>query len=198
MTNLTGSAVTGLPWTNADGLHVPFGNYYANRANFVNRPWQLLTYGSIKQLEVDVDLTTIPTGTTWATADANNDGTSDSFQEGDPYLPANCSVIRATFVATIGATGGTSFTVGTYSRAGVIISATSLITATEGVIANIAAAGQRVYGAGALTSATAGTSGVGTTNAFIGVSTTGTFTAGTGRLIIEYINPNLIDSVANN
>lgn len=176
-------------WTNADGLQVPFGNYWSDPTNFVNKAQAVVKRGSIKELVVDVDLTRIATGTVSYSADLNNDGTADGFHDGDVRLPANASVIRATLVMRTAAAGGTSFTVGTYNKAGTAIVATGLITATEGVLANVNAIGKRVYGAGALVAATAGTGGVGTANAYIGVSTTGTFTAGTATLIIEYVDP---------
>jgi len=62
-------------WTNADGLQVPFGNYWADPSNFVNRAWTLSTMGAVKQLEIDFDLSRIPTGTTSFSTDLNNDGT---------------------------------------------------------------------------------------------------------------------------
>jgi len=198
MAVLTGQANTGLPWHNGDGLDVKFPSYYRNAANFVNRPWALKTFGSTKQLEIEVDLTQIPTGTTWATADSNNDGTSDSFQEEDPYIPANASVTKVTWVTTVAATGGTSITIGTYQQNGTTISANSLMTATEGAIANMATIGFRIYGNGALLSTSAGTAGVGVNNAFVGITTNGTFTAGTGRLIIDYIDNRLSDLFTNN
>lgn len=178
-----------MPWTNSDGLVVRFPVDFIQNPRAVNRVTALNTRGAIKELEIDVDLTKIPTGTVSYTSDLNNDGTLDGFNDGDTYFPANASVLRATWVSKDAAAGGTSFTVGTYTQAGAAIAATGLITATEGVLANINAAGKRVYGAGSLVAATAGTAGVGTADAYIGVSTTGTFTAGTGRLIIEYIDP---------
>lgn len=178
------------PWTNADGLQVQFANFWNDPKNFANRAKSVTKRGSVKELVVDVDLSLIPTGTVTYTSDLNNDGTADGFNDGDPRLPANASVLRATLVMRTAAAGGTSFTVGTYNKAGTAIVATGLVTATEGVLANVNAIGKRVYGAGALVSATAGTGGVGTANAYVGISTTGTFTAGRGILIIEYVDPN--------
>lgn len=175
------------PWQNADGLQVKFGNYWSDPKNFANRPFALNVDGAVKQVEIDYDLTQIPTGTVSYHADLNNDGTLDGWSDEDFFLPAGSSIVRVTLVATVGATGGTSFTVGTYRQTGAAVAATGLITATEGVIANIATAGQRVLGAGSLTSATAGTAGVGANNVCVGVATTGTFTAGKGKIVIEYI-----------
>jgi hypothetical protein len=177
-------------WQNADGLQVPFGNYWSDPTNFVNKAKKVSEGAAVvKQLIVDVDFTRIPTGTVSYSADLNNDGTADGFHDGDTRLPANASVLRAVFVASEAAVGGTSFTIGTYNKAGTAIAATGLFTATEGVIANINAIGKRTYGAGALVSTAVGTAGVGTANAYVGVSTTGTFTAGKGRLVIDYIDP---------
>lgn len=181
-------------WQNADGLTVKFAGYFRDPANATNKVHDLKVAGAIKQLEIDFDLSRIPTGTVSYTTDLNNDGTKDGFNLGDAYLPANASVLRATIVSQDAAAGGTSFTVGTYTIAGAAIAATGLVTATEGVLANVNAAGKRTFGAGALVAAAAGTAGVGTADAFIGIATTGTFTSGRGRLIVEYIDP-LADAV---
>lgn len=178
-----------MPWQNSDGLTVRFPIDFISNPRAVNRVTALNTRGAIKELEIDVDLTKIPTGTVSYTSDLNNDGTLDGFNTGDTYLPADSSVLRITWIAKDAAAGGTSFTVGTYALTGAAIDADGLITATEGVLANTNAAGKRIYGAGAYVATTAGTPGVGTADAYIGVSTTGTFTAGTARLIIEYIDP---------
>lgn len=177
------------PWTNADGLQVKFGNYYRDPSNFVNRARAVSLLGPVKVIEVDFDLSKIASGAVSYTVDLNNDGTLDGFSDEDPRLPANASVLRATVVMNNTAAGGTSFTVGTYRQTGAAVAATGLVTATEGVLANINGAGKRVFGAGALTSATAGTAGTGANNVYIGISPTGTFTAGAGKLIVEYIDP---------
>ena len=175
------------PWHNADGLEVKFPNYYANGANFTNRTWSLTNFGGYRHLEMDVDLTKLATGAVSFTTDINNDGVLDGFNDGDARLPANASVISATFVATTAATGGTSFVVGTYKVDGTVISANSIVTAVEAVIANQATIGQRIIGAGALVSVAAGTAGVGTSNSYIGIKPTGTYTAGKGRLLIIFM-----------
>lgn len=177
------------PYHNADGLEVKLASYYTDPSNFVNRPRAVNTYGLIKQIVFDYDLTKIADGATTYTSDLNNDGTRDGFNTGDIYLPANSSVLRVTLVAKTAAAGGTSITLGTYGLTGSAISATSLITATEGVKANLDTVGARVYGAGALVAATAETAGVGTADAYIAMAAAGTFTGGTGRILIEYIDP---------
>lgn len=184
-------------WQNADGLQVPFGSYWNDPTNFVNKAKKVSEGASVvKQLAVDVDLTRITAGSVSYSADLNNDGTPDGFHDGDVRLPANASVLRVTYITRVAAAGGTSFTVGTYKKDGTAVAATGLVTATEGVLANVNAAGKRVYGAGSLVAATAGTAGVGTANVYVGVGVTGTFTAGTGVLLIEYIDP-LPEAVAD-
>lgn len=174
-------------WTNADGLQVAFPNYYAANPKLPNQARFLETDGAIKVLEIDYDLTQIPAATVSYSSDLNNDGTVDGFSNADSYIPAGSTVIRTIVLASTAATGGTSITVGTFGKTGTAISANSLVTATEGVLANINTVGKRTLGAGALCAAGAGTAGVGTADAYIGITTAGTFTAGTGRILIEYI-----------
>jgi hypothetical protein len=172
------------PWQNADGLTVKFGNYYSDPKNFVNKPLAVSTMGATKQLEVDFDLSKIPTGTVSYADDLNNDGTLDGWSDEHASIPANAAIIQVRMIFTVAAAGGTSWTVGTYRQTGAAVSATGLMTATEGVTAN-GVLGGRINGAGALTTATA--AGVGVNNVWVGIATTGTFTAGAGRLIIDYI-----------
>lgn len=174
-------------WTNADGLQVAFPNYYSAYPKLPNQARFLESDGAVKMVEIDYDLTQIPTGTVSYSSDLNNDGTVDGFSNADSYIPAGSTVLRAIVIASTAATGGTSFTVGSYGKTGTAIAATGFVTATEGVLANINTVGKRTLGAGALCAAAAGTAGVGTADAYIGIGTTGTFTAGTGRIIIEYI-----------
>lgn len=183
-------------WQNADGLQVKFPNYYTDSGNYVNRARGLNDFGVIRQIQFAYDLTKIPTGTVSYTSDLNNDGTNDGFNTGDTYLPADSSILRVTMVATTAAVGGTSFTMGTYGLTGTAIAATGLITATEGVIANVNAVGKRLFGNGSLVAATAGTAGIGTSDGYIGLATTGTFTAGTGVILIEYIDPRADDAAS--
>lgn len=177
-------------WNNPDGLQVQFGNYWSDPTNFVNKAKSTSRLGARKELVIEVDFTRIPTTTVSYSADLNNDGTADGFHDGDVRLPANASIVSAVFITKVAAVGGTSFTVGTYKKDGTAVAATGLFTATEGVIANVNAAGKRTYGAGALLATTAGTAGVGAANVYVGISTTGTFTAGTGVLVIDYLDPN--------
>lgn len=183
------------PWQNADGLTVKFPDYYKDAGNFVNRARATRRAGLVKEVVFDYDLTKLADATTSYTSDLNNDGTADGFNTGDIYLPAYSSVLRVTLLVTEAAAGGTSITLGTYGLTGTAVSATSLITATEGAKANIDTKGARVYGAGALVSTSAETASVGAADAYIGLTVSGTFTAGKGRIVIEYIDP-LADDTA--
>lgn len=92
--------------------------------------------------------------------------------------------------------GGTALEVGTFEAvAGTAVDADGLIPAAVGVLANLDAAGDIVYGTGAQIAngkevgATGIISAAGTTGAVavvIGVVATGTFTAGRARLVVRY------------
>jgi hypothetical protein len=174
-------------WTNPDGLQVKFANYWNDKTNFVNRPRATSMRGMVKQLVIDYDLV-VPAGVQY-TADLNNDGTADGFDLMDTYLPAYASVLRTVLYVTEAAAGGTSISLGTFQKAGTAISATSLITATEGAIANLDTLGARTIGAGTLNAVANETASVGANDAYVGLTVTGTFTAGKGKIIIEYIDP---------
>lgn len=178
-------------WLNPDGLQVRFGQYWGDATNniLVRETGANNVYGDFKVLAYDLDFTKYATGVTTFTTDTDNDGVRDGFNDGDVYLPKNSSVLRVTAYTLVAATGGTSFTLGTYTKAGAAIAATGLVTATEGVIANFDTIGKRTYGAGALVSASVGTAGVGTSAAYIAAAVTGTFTAGKVRFYIEYFSP---------
>jgi len=179
------------PWTNPDGLQVKFANYYKDPANFVNRARALPSKGGlIKEIVIDYDLARLGANGVSYTADLNNDGTLDGFNTGDCALPANSSVLRVTLVVKTAAAGGTSITLGTFGLTGTAIDADGFITAAAaGLIANLDTVGARTFGDGALLATTAETAGVGTADAYIGLTAAGTFTAGTGRILIEYLDP---------
>lgn len=123
------------------------------------------------------------------TTDLTNDGVVDGFNTGDCALPAYASVLRVIVVAKTAAVGGTSVALGTFTLAGAEIDADGLITASEGVIANLNTIGGRTYGAGAYVAATADTPSIGAADGYLALTAAGTFTAGTGRILIEYIDP---------
>lgn len=194
----TGNAVTG-NWVNADGLPVYFPKHYADPAQRTNKPTVSQTLGVFKEIVIPFDLSKLAAATTSYTTDGNNDGVTDSFTEHDPHIPANSTVLSTRVFMTTTAVGGTSITVGAYKIDGTIVSANGFVTATEGVTANLVK-GQGVVGAGTLCNAASGViPTVAATNTFPAIVTAGTFTAGTGFIVISYVdaaaNPELF---ANN
>ncbi len=176
-------------WQNADGLGVKFADYVKDSKNYTNKFRHVDVSGVIQQAEMEFDLSKITGGTVAYPADLNNDGTNDGFTEGDFNFPAYSSILDAVIVMDEAAAGGTSITVGTYTKTGSAIAATGLVTATEGVLANLDTLGARTYGAGALVATAVETASVGAAAAFPAIGATGTFTAGKGRLIVRYIPP---------
>ena len=183
-----------MPWQNADGLNILQPSDIIKNPNYENQPRSIPVNSSVREIAFDLNFKKLSNdGGKNYTADLDNDGTKDGFDSGDVYIPANSSILRAILVVSEAAAGGTSFVVGTQTVAGAEIDNDGIITATEGVLANVNTVGKRVYGAGAYVATTAGTAGVGTADAYLYVATTGTFTAGKARLIIEYVPP-LADS----
>jgi hypothetical protein len=183
---MAGNVVKG-QWTNADGLPVKFPQVFtdpAQRTNKATGAEEIL--GVVSQIIVPYDLSKLAAGTTSFTQDLDNDGTTDGFSEHDVHLPAYTTVRNATVIPTVTAVGGTSMTVGTFKRVGTTISANSLVTATEGVTANLVL-GNKVIGAGALVTNTGAVAGVGASNAWIGITVAGTFTAGAGFIVLDVV-----------
>lgn len=168
-------------YQNSDGLLI---NYSKNSWPY-NVPRGVIS-DPANFLIMDVDLTKIGTTLTGYPADLNNDGTTDGFSDQNNYLPAGASVTSVTWITTEIAVGGTSWELGTYSQDGTIVDRDGLMTSTEGVIANMDHVGDRIMGNGAYVATTAGTSGVGTSNEYVALYVTGTFTAGKARVIVRY------------
>lgn len=174
-----------MAWVNADGLEVKFGADW--RSKVVNASRTVDTDGLTKEFELDFDLTRIPTGTVSYTTDLDNDGTVDGFTKADVLIPAYSHVISADVIMTVAAAGGTSIKVGRFQEAGTAIDDDGLVTATEGVLANMNAQGKFVNGLGADVTLTSGAGiSTGQYDSFIGVTATGTFTAGKGKIVLRY------------
>lgn len=153
--------MAGVDWVNSDGLYVRFGPNQGVRGARAG-----ITTDSSKNrnLVMTVDLT--GAARTIYTADLNNDGTVDGFSSLDTPIPNGAVIISQRVVTKVALAGGTNFAVGTYQKNGTVISANGI----------------RV---------TAGTDGalVGTQvaqDSYIGVVTTGTYTAGTVEILIQY------------
>jgi hypothetical protein len=157
-------------WTNTDGLEVRFINPEAGQL-----AGGLSTMGAIKTLELDVDFVT-----------AAVTATSDSHAA---FLPAGAFIVNAFFIVKTAAVGGTSMSVGLSSKDGTTLtSAAAILSATLGVTANFAVTnvlacdGNRAVAASGIF-----TKFSNTLDGYVYTTKVGTFTAGTGRIIINYI-----------
>lgn len=175
-------------WYNADGLKVRFAGYQGQKRTRKNTFVEVETDGNYREVICHYDLTLIPTTTVSYSTDRNNDGTVDGFNQGDFFFPANAVVLSADLFVSVAAAGGTSIEVGTYVEAGTVSDRNGLITETEAVTANMAAS-KRVIGVGAQLADANAEVGIGTTALYPGIYTTGTFTAGTGKIVIRFVDP---------
>lgn len=181
-------------WVNADGVRVPFGQYHTNPRNQgVNRARGLNAFGSIKQIEIDFDLTHVPEGGVFYPTDLNNDGTPNGFTEHDAVIPARASILRAYLVTSEAAAGGTNIGVGTYLADGTAVDAdgifAALVTADMAIGEVSAGNGALVLHSLALGANRSGVPSVGAADVHVSLNAVGTFTAGKGRIIVEYLDP---------
>jgi len=159
-----------MAWTNEDGLDIHFGT---DRAA-VNKTGNT-SEGIVKTLIVDVDWTDI----TAAASHIANQSTRDAF------IPAGAYIKAATFSVSEAWTsaGAGTLTIGVCQSDQTVIDADG-IDATVAVTA-IDAVGDQVLCDGALVG---GLVSVGTADSYVYFTTgTAAWTAGTGRLVIEYI-----------
>ena len=175
-------------WYNADGLKVRFAGHQGQKRVHKNRFVEVVTTGHIREAHCLYDLTLIPTTTISYTTDRNNDGTLDGFNSGDFFIPANSIVLSCDVYSQVAAAGGTNIEVGGYQENGTVIDRDGLVTATEGVTASMSA-GNRVIGVGADLADANNENSVGANNYYVGIYTNGTFTAGTGKIVIRWIDP---------
>lgn len=160
-----------MSYTNADGLYtLTFKDKGAVVAQGVT--------ASSARSQFVMDLTLTSLGTTFGASNVTPNL---------PFIPAGSVIVGATLVMTAAATSGGSatLTIGTYNSAGTAIDADG-IDATIALTA-IDANGDVVRCDGAQAS---GVLGYLTENAYVGaIYGTAAFTAGTAKLIIEYIKP---------
>ena len=151
-------------WTNSDGLEVRFNGPEAGATGA-----GVSTMGSVKNLTLDFDFATAVT----AAADGH-----------EAFIPAGSYIVGAYLIVTTAATsGGTAtLTIGLAQKDGTVIDA-------DGIDASIAlaalGAAKVVRCDGALAG---GTASIGSANGYVYTSPGGdAFTAGAGKLVIEYI-----------
>ena len=153
-------------WKNSDGLVVHFGT----RATDNDRPVIVAGTGLAKELVVEFTYADLPVGPV--------DGDS-----GVIHIPAGGYLKSARIQVDTAFADGTSLTVGTAQQDGTAIDADGIFTAAELATANLTA-GAVIEASGG---ADVGTVIDGTNDAYITVAATGTYTAGTARIVIEYV-----------
>jgi hypothetical protein len=152
-----------MPWTNPDGLTVRFGTEQGQR---LSRAGVTTGAGKRRELVLRVDLTGV--ARTIYNADPGNTGTNTAFDDGlNTPLPAGAVIVGQRVVNVITPAGGTNYAVGTYQGNGTVDTAAGIRT-TAGV-----------DGTQVGTQLTA--------DRYVGVVTTGTYTAGTIEIIVEYM-----------
>lgn len=148
-------------WVNNDGLLVRYGTEQGKRGA---RPGSTQSNSKEQELILEVELTG-PARTLFST-DLDNDGTVDGFSGLDALLPANSFVTGQRVIELVPPAGGTNFAVGTYETDGTVDDVDSIRTT---------AGADGVY------------VGTQTTDPFnVAVVTTGTYTAGRVKVIINY------------
>lgn len=170
-------------WQNADGLQVRFGGFHADPAERSNKAASVVNAGARKEIVVDFDLTLLGADGVSFTSDLNNDGTKNGFNSGDTFIPAGASVESCKVIMNTAAAGGTSLAVGTHELDGTAIAPYGLVTPSNGATANLTV-GTIVTGSGA----DIGEHVHATKDGYVSLTVAGTFTAGTGRVVITYID----------
>lgn len=147
--------------------------HYGPRQTNDGLPAAVSTYGVVKQMTMSFDWDDLALGKITAANDAAN-----------LLIPAN-SMIRHAFLEVNDAfLSGTSINIGFDDVDGVAVDADGLFTAAAAITANLTT-GAWLVGTGALATNDA----VGTAAVALTIDATGTFTAGSARLIVEYIEP---------
>jgi len=169
--------------TNKDGLSQWYGTRSTSDFAVTRRTNDS---GAVQSLIVDFDYTMVgETTATWFDEDSGGGSTPDSPSYLQATLPANCYIKSATLIVKTAFVGATAtVNIGTYLKAGTAVDAIGidediLITAIDAVGDVVLCDGTQV---GGLTT-------IGTADVFIAVdSDTAALTAGSARLVIEYIH----------
>jgi len=164
-------------WTNNDGLQVAFGQDQARETGGI--AGEPVTNGPKKYMVADLKWDELP----GFTADLDNDGTNEAFDDGDNYIPAGSFITGAWVIGetTFVSGGSTTLDIGFYTKAGVAID----LDGIDAVIAKAALAGTAtIVCNGALVLGVLNL----TSDAYLHTTTTtGPWTAGKAKLVIEYI-----------
>lgn len=148
-------------WVNDDGLLVRFGTSQGKREA---RPGSTQSNSKQQELVLEVELTGV--ARTIYSTDLNNDGTLDGFTNLDAQLPVNAFITGQRVIVLETLAGGTNYAVGTYQQDGTVDDA-------DGIRTTAGANGVQV-----------GTQLTAARN--VAVVTTGTYTAGRVKIIVDY------------
>jgi hypothetical protein len=147
---------------NSDGLLLRFGRDQGVRGAKAG-----VTTSTTKRNELVLMVDLEGVARTIYSTDRNNDGTVDGFSGLDTPLPANALILSQQAIQLEAPAGGTNFAVGTYQLNGTVDDADGIRT-TAG--ANGVQVGTQLSAA-----------------RYVGVVTTGTYTAGKYKIIVEYM-----------
>lgn len=165
-------------WYNDDGLQVRSG---LEQAGTVLNKWKMNhTDGAIKELVAKVAWNNMP----GYDFDKNNDGTLDSFDKNNVYIPKRALILDARILVTTAFLTSTSavLNIGTYQQDGTAITAT-------GIDAAVAAGALLLDTAITCDGASVGTM-MPTYNTYLrAYQTVGTFTAGVATVVVRYMEP---------
>lgn len=150
---------------NSDGLLIRYGRDQGNRAAKAG-----VTTSTTKKNELVLTVDLEGAARTIYSTDRNNDGTSDGFSGLDTPLPAGALILSQQAIQLEAPAGTTpAFTVGTYQLDGTVDDADGIRVAAG---TNGAQVGTQLSAA-----------------RYVGVATTGTYTAGIYKIIVEYMIP---------
>lgn len=154
--------MAGTTWTNDDGLPVRFGPSYG-----VHGSRTAVTTGAGKRRELVFTIDLTGAARTIFPDDTNNDGTADGFSSLNTPIPNKAVIVKQTVVPITAPAGGTSYSVGTWDADGTVVDADGIRTDAGGDGAQI------------------GTQA--TKDLFVSAKTTGTYTAGVVKVVVEYL-----------
>lgn len=148
-------------------------NHYGPRQKNDGLPSAVSTYGVVKQMTLSFDFDDLNLGKIVANSDSAN-----------LLIPANSMIRHAFLEVNTAFLSGTSLAIGLDEADGTTVDADGLFTDAALATANLTL-GAWLVGSGAF--ATNDT--VGTADVALTIDATGTFTAGSARVIVEYIEP---------
>ena len=167
-------------WTNKDGLQVRFGTERSGRTR--NRTKVTASSDSVTFMEVPFTFNNMPG---WD-ADANNDGTLDSFDRNNAYIPKGSIIQEAKIhvITPFTTSNSGALQIGTYQADGTVIDADGIDVAIA--VTALDAVGETVNCDGAQINAVMSA----TMDGYVRVyPSTGSFTAGAATLFIKFVTP---------